>query len=141
MSGQEGTLEKLGREKAVLLQTRKRDGSWVGTPVSIVVDGGRAFFKSYDASGKAKRLRNFPEVKVAPSTMRGKPTGPAVNGRARLLSDSDKGDNGDNGESESKRIERLLARKHPLLHGRHVPAWHRRKGWTALYYELTLEQN
>lgn len=123
--------EKLGREKAVLLQTRKRDGSWVGTPVSIVVDGdGRGYFKSYDASGKAKRLRNFPEVKVAPSTMRGKPTGPAVSGRATLL-----------GDSETKRIERLLARKHPLLHGRLVPAWHRRKGWTTLYYELTLEQS
>lgn len=124
-------LEKLGSEKAVLLETRKRDGSWVGTPVSIVVDGdGRGYFKSYDASGKAKRLRNFPEVKVAPSTMRGKPTGPAVSGRATLL-----------GDNETKRIERLLARKHPLLHGRLVPAWHRRKGWTTLYYELTLEQS
>jgi PPOX class probable F420-dependent enzyme len=123
-------LERLGREKAVLLQTRKRDGSWVSTPVSIVVDGGRAFFKSYDASGKAKRLRNFPEVKVAPSTMRGKPTGPAIGARATLL-----------GDSESERIGQLLARKHPLLHGRLVPAWHRRKGWTTLYYELTLEQS
>jgi PPOX class probable F420-dependent enzyme len=121
-------LEKLGRAKTVLVETRKRDGTWVGTPVSIVVDGGHAYFKSYDASGKAKRLRNFPDVKVAPSTMRGKPTGPSVAGKARLLDGAD-----------SKRVEALLARKHPILHGWLVPAMHKRKGWTTLYYELTLE--
>jgi uncharacterized protein len=123
-------LEELGRKRAVLLETRKRDGSWVATPVSLVVDGDRAYFKSYDASGKAKRLRNFPDVRVAPSTMRGKATGPSVAGKATLIP-----------EPETRRIERLLARKHPILHGRLVPAMHRRKGWTTLYYELTLEQS
>src|SRR3954469_17655934 len=103
-------LEKLGQAKTVLVQTRKRDGSWVGTPVSIVVDGGHAYFKSYDASGKAKRLRNFPDVKVAPSTMRGQATGPSVAGKARLLDGAD-----------SKRVEALLARKHPILHGGSCP--------------------
>lgn len=122
------TLEELGREKTVLLETRKRDGAWIATPVSLVVDGKRAFFKSYDASGKAKRLRNFPDVRVAPSTMRGRATGPSVQGRTTLL-----------GEEDSARAERLLAGKHPLLHGRIVPALHRRKGWRTLYYELTLE--
>ena len=68
------TIEELGRERYLLLETRKRDGSWVGTPVNLVVEGGRGFFKSYDAAGKAKRLRNFPEVRVAPCTMRGRVT-------------------------------------------------------------------
>jgi uncharacterized protein len=121
-------LAELGRGRAVLLETRKRDGSWVATPVSLVVDGDRAFFKSYDASGKAKRLRNFSGVRVGPSTMRGKPTGPVVAATATLA-----------GATEAARAERLLARKHPILHGRLVPAMHRRKGWTTLYYELTLE--
>jgi hypothetical protein len=125
-------LEELGREKAVLLETRKRDGSWVATPVSLVVTEGRAFFKSYDASGKVKRLRNFPEVRVAPSTMRGRPTGAHVAGRATLLAE---------GGAVAKRAEMLLARKHPLLHGRLVPAMHRAKGYRTLYYELTLEQS
>ena len=120
-------LDTLGRQKTVLLETRKRDGTWVGTPVSIVVDGGRAYFRSYDASGKAKRLRNFPEVRVAPSTLRGKPTGPSVPGTARLLNDD-----------EAARARRLLAVKYPWLHGRMVPAVHKRKGWTTLHYELEL---
>ena len=122
------TLDTLGRQKAVLLETRKRDGTWVATPVSLVVIAGRAYFGSYDVSGKAKRLRNYPAVKVAPSTMRGRPTGPSVAGVARLLD-----------EAESQRVAAALAAKHPLLHGRIVPALHRRKGWTTLHYELTLE--
>ena len=120
-------LDTLGGQKTVLLETRKRDGTWVGTPVSIVVAGGRAFFRTYDASGKAKRLRNFPEVKVAPSTMRGRATGPSVTGRARLLDDD-----------EAIRVRALLAAKYPWLQGRMVPAMHRRKGWRTLHYELEL---
>jgi hypothetical protein len=123
-------LDFLGRQQAVLLETRKRDGSWVGTPVSIVVAGSHGYFRSYDAAGKAKRLRNFPEVRVAPSTLRGRPTGPAVTGTARLLSDA-----------EAEPVRAMLAAKHPWLHGRIVPAMHRRKGWTTLHYELTLEQS
>lgn len=121
------TLETLGRQRAVVLETRKRDGTWVATPVSIVVDGGRAFFRTYDAAGKAKRLRNFPEVRVAPASLRGRPTGPAVTGTARLLDDD-----------EAVRVRALLAAKHPWLHGRLVPALHRRKGWRTLHYELEL---
>ena len=120
-------LDTLGGQKTVLLETRKRDGTWVATPVSIVVAGGRAFFRTYDASGKAKRLRNFPEVKVAPSTMWGRATGPSVTGTARLLDDD-----------EAIRVRALLARKYPWLQGRMVPAMHRRKGWQTLHYELEL---
>jgi uncharacterized protein len=123
-------LDALGGQKTVLLETRKRDGTWVGVPVSIVVDGGRAFFRSYDASGKAKRLRNFPEVRVAPSTLRGKATGPSVPGTARLVDDGD-----------AERARALLARKYPVLHRWLVPAMHKRKGWTTLHYELKLDAN
>jgi len=120
-------LETLGRQKTVLLQTRKRDGTWVGTQVSIVVDGGRAYFRTYHTAGKAKRLRNFPEVKVAPSNVLGRPTGPSVPGTARLLDDD-----------EAARVRVLLAEKYPLLQGRMVPAVHKRKGWQTLHYELEL---
>ena len=29
-----GTLEELGKQRWLLLETHKRDGSWVGTPVT-----------------------------------------------------------------------------------------------------------
>ena len=65
----------VGNAKTVLLTTYKRDGAAVGTPVSIAFDGDRAFFRSYDKAWKTKRLRRDPRVRVAPATLRGKPTG------------------------------------------------------------------
>ena len=44
---------------AVLLRTRKRAGSWVGTPVNLTVDGERAYFGTPADSWKVRRLRNF----------------------------------------------------------------------------------
>jgi uncharacterized protein len=112
----------------VLLETRRRDGSWVGTPVSVVVADGHAFFRTYDASGKAKRLRRRPDVRVAPcSFLRGRPKGPAVAATARLL-------DGD----EAERARTALDRRFPVLHGKLIPSVHRRKGWTTLHYELTV---
>jgi PPOX class probable F420-dependent enzyme len=114
------------RQRAVLLTTFRRDSTAVGTPVSIAVEGDHAFFRTYEQTWKAKRLRRNPAVTIAPSTVRGKPTGPAIHARARLLS-------GD----EATHAARALARKHPLLHGILVPWLHRLCGYTTLHYELT----
>lgn len=119
-------LAALGGTKNVLLETRKRDGTWVKTAVSVVVDGDHAYFRTYDTSGKYKRLRNFPEVKLTASTGRGKPKGPTVEGRARQL---------DGAEADHARS--LLATRFPVLQGRLVPWAHRRKGWTTCHYEVT----
>lgn len=42
------TLEPLRDTKTILLTTYKRDGTPVGTPVSVAFDDIRAFFRSYD---------------------------------------------------------------------------------------------
>ena len=78
-------LESLKGASTILLTTYKRDGTPVPTPVSIAFDGDRAFFRSYDQAWKTKRLRHNTRVEIAPATLRGKPTGPAVAGRATLL--------------------------------------------------------
>src|SRR5687767_12861165 len=72
---------------AVLLTTYRRDGTPVHTPMNITVDadGERAFIRTWDTAGKFKRIRNNPEVETTPSTFRGKPTGPAIQARARVL--------------------------------------------------------
>src|SRR6266536_1366316 len=61
------------RQKTVLLTSYRRDGTPVGAPVSIAVDGDRAFIRSPEKGGKVKRMRSNPVVEVAPSTARGKP--------------------------------------------------------------------
>lgn len=119
-------LSSFVRQKTILLKTRKRDGTWVDTPVSIVVQGDRAYVRTYDKSWKSKRLRNFAEVRFAPSTFRGRPSGPEVHARARLLE----------GEEASVAV-RLLARKYPVMHGVLVPLSHRLMRTTTLHYELS----
>ena len=123
---QASALQRFARARTVLLTTYKRDGARVGTPVSIAVDGERAFFRTYDKAWKAKRLRRNPEVEIAPSTALGKPTGEATHARARLL-----------GPEESAHAARLLARKNRVLQGLLVPAFHRLRGYRTLHYELT----
>ena len=68
-----------------MLTTYKRDGTPVPTPVSIAFDGDRAFFRSYDQAWKTRRLRNNARVEIAPATLRGKPTGAAIEARATLF--------------------------------------------------------
>jgi uncharacterized protein len=111
--------------KTILLTTYKRDGTAVGTPVSIAFDGDRAFFRSYDKAWKTKRLRRDSRVRIAPATLRGKPTGPAVQARATLL------------EGEQARIAaRALARRHRVLQGILVPTAHRLMRYHTMHYEL-----
>jgi PPOX class probable F420-dependent enzyme len=118
-------LEPFVEQWAVLLTTYKRDGTPVGTPVNIAVDGDRAFVRTFDTAWKLKRIRNYPEVEVAPSMWRGSPTGSAIRARARVLE----------GE-ESAYAGRLLARKHPILHRFLVPLVHRLRGNRTIHIEL-----
>jgi uncharacterized protein len=111
-----------------LLTTFRRDGTPVATPVHVVTetgDGDVAYFRTWNTTGKAKRLRHTPAVLVAPSTFRGRPRGPAMRAEARLL----------DGEA-SQHAARLLAAKHPILHGRLIPWYHRRRGWVTQQYRL-----
>jgi uncharacterized protein len=122
------TFGSVKNAKTILLTTYKRDGTAVGTPVSIAFDGDRAFFRSYDKAWKTRRLRNNPRVRIAPSTLRGKPTGPAVQAHAALLA------------GEQARIAaRALARSHPVLQAVLVPAAHRLMRYKTMHYELRLD--
>ncbi|MFG2892038.1 PPOX class F420-dependent oxidoreductase [Streptomyces sp. NPDC048248] len=117
------------RQAVVRLTTYKRDGTGVGTAVSIAVDGDHAYVRTYSSSGKAKRLRNFPEAEFCAATWRGRPIGPTQPARLRLL---------DPASREYRRAERALTRKYPLLHGLVVPLTHRLKKERTLHYELRL---
>ena len=118
-------LAPISNAKTILLTTYKRDGTPVATPVSVALDGGRAFFRSYDQAWKTRRLRRNPAVQAAPATLRGKPTGPAIRARATLL----------DGE-QARLAARALGRRHRILQAILVPAAHRMMGYRTLHYEL-----
>jgi uncharacterized protein len=111
---------------AMLLRTRKRNGEWIGTPVNVAVDGDRAYFGTAASTGKVKRLRNFDRVEVAPSTIRGRPTGPTLTARARRLDDD-----------EAVAAERRLRAKYPFVYRVNVPIEHRLKRTHGVLYELS----
>jgi PPOX class probable F420-dependent enzyme len=110
---------------AILLTTYRRDGTPVGTPVSLVVDGDHAFLRSPGTGWKVKRMRRNPSVEVAPCTWRGRPTGPSMPALARPVE----------GE-EARRAARALRRKHPVLQGIVVPLTHRLMRCGTAYFEL-----
>jgi uncharacterized protein len=76
-------------------------------------------------SGKAKRLRNFTEVRFAPSTARGRRTGATLSGRAVLLQGQDE-----------RHAASLLNRKFPLLQGVAVRAMHRVLRYRTQHYRI-----
>lgn len=67
------------------MTTFKRNGTGVATPVWVMRDGGHLYVITEADSGKAKRLRNFSRVMVAPCDMRGTVTGASVDATAELL--------------------------------------------------------
>jgi PPOX class probable F420-dependent enzyme len=121
-------LDPFTHQWAVLLTTFRRDGTPVGTPVSLAVDGERAFVRSPGNAWKVKRIRRNPHVEIAPCTPRGRPTGPAVPALARPLQGED-----------AKRAARALRRKHPLLQGVLVPLAHRLMCCGTAHFELRVE--
>jgi uncharacterized protein len=120
------SFEPFRTRRTALLTTYKRDGTPVATPVTIAVDCDRAYVRTWDSAWKAKRMRNNPAVLVAPSTVRGRATGPAIGARSRLLDGDD-----------ARRAARAIARRQPILQGVLVPVAHKLMRYRTLHYELT----
>ena len=118
-------LTRLGDAWAVRLTTFRRDGTPVSTLVNVAVDGDRVFFRTYEQSGKFKRLRNNSRVEVAPSTGRGKVMGEAMPATTVLLTGAD-----------DARAAELIDRKHKLFQKGLVRLAHRVRRYTTRHFEL-----
>ncbi|TJZ79973.1 PPOX class F420-dependent oxidoreductase [Rhodococcus oryzae] len=118
--------EPIAAAKVVLLQTRKRDGSWVDTPVNIAMDGSHTYFRTPGRASKNKRLRNFPDVRISPCTWSGKPTGGGSAATAHLLAGA-----------EADAAARAIDHRFPILQHVLVRATHKVMRTPTLHYELT----
>jgi PPOX class probable F420-dependent enzyme len=120
------SFEHLRRANTVLLSTRRKDGRVVDTPVNLAVDtDGIGYFRTWTTAGKAKRLANFPGVRVAPCSPTGRPKGSDQPALAVRLTGA-----------EAEHARRQLVSRFPLLQGRLVPLVHRMTGRTTVYYRL-----
>ena len=72
-------------QKYISLTTFRKTGAGVATPVWFGEDYGKLYVMTRSDMGKTKRIRNNPQVRVAPCTIRGKVTGAEFAATARIL--------------------------------------------------------
>ncbi|HLZ26826.1 MAG TPA: PPOX class F420-dependent oxidoreductase [Chloroflexota bacterium] len=83
--GWAASLAGIERAHYLSLTTFRRGGAPVMTPVWFARVGQALYVITDDDTGKVKRIKNDPAVRVAPSTARGEPIGDTVPARARVL--------------------------------------------------------
>jgi hypothetical protein len=72
-------------QKYISLTTFRKNGAAVATPVWFGEGGDKLYVMTRSDMGKTKRIRNHPQVRVAPCTIRGRATGPEFAATARIL--------------------------------------------------------
>jgi hypothetical protein len=97
------TLAQFAKHNYLNLETFRKTGLAVSTPVWFVEENGNLYVHTMASSGKVKRIRNNGRVRLVPSDMRGSPRGEWVEGRASLLD-----------KKEGERIDKLLQKKYGL---------------------------
>jgi uncharacterized protein len=99
----ESRLAPFANEKYISLETFKKSGQGVKTPVWFVLHNDALYVYTEADSWKVKRIRNNPRVRVAASNVRGRVQGPWLDATASLV----EGD-------ERRTADRLLDRKYFL---------------------------
>jgi hypothetical protein len=72
-------------KKYISLTTLRKTGVGVATPVWFGEDDGKLYVMTRSDMGKTKRIRNNPQVRVAPCTIRGTVTGAEFAATAQIL--------------------------------------------------------
>jgi hypothetical protein len=80
-------LEMFERHQYISLATFRRSGEAVKTPVWSARHAGKFYVFTAAGSGKIKRLRNDPRIRVAPCGPRGRVRGEWIDGQARRIED------------------------------------------------------
>lgn len=81
-------LDRLSAGDYVSLVTLRADGTEVPTAVWVVRDGDTLLVATDPESGKVKRIRANPRVRLAPCDVRGRESGERVDATATLLDDA-----------------------------------------------------
>ncbi len=96
---------QLSSRQYINLETFRKNGLGVKTPVWFVQQGDTFFICTIANSGKVKRIRNCEKVNVAPCKVDGTPLGDWLPAQAREVKD----------EATLSRVDRLLDEKYGLL--------------------------
>ena len=97
--------DQLTQQPYINLETFRKSGVGVKTPVWFVQDGDIFYVRTVANSGKVKRIRNNGQVNIAPCKADGALLGEWVPALARELKD----------EETDRKVNRLLDKKYGLL--------------------------
>jgi PPOX class probable F420-dependent enzyme len=98
-------IEQFAKKKYLNLETFRKNGAGVKTPVWFAQEGETLYVITMADSGKVKRIRRDGHIDVVPCTASGKPRGTWVPARAREEADP----------AVLARIDRLFDRKYGLI--------------------------
>jgi uncharacterized protein len=86
-------LAAFNKHKYLSLETYKKSGESVRTPVWFAPDSAasKLYIYTIGDTGKVKRIRNNPRVRIAPCDMRGKVLGEWVDARAEIVTGEEAG--------------------------------------------------
>lgn len=99
-------LSDLGNPKYIAVETFRKNGEGVKTPVWTVPKDGKLLVWTQGDSWKVKRARNNPRVRVAKCDMRGNIEGPWTEGVVSSISDE---------KDVKNMMARHLRRKYPFM--------------------------
>ena len=81
-------IETFEKAKYINIQTYKKNGQSISTPVWFIIKDNKIFFRTSHNSGKIKRIRNNNKVKFALCDIRGKIKGEWYEGVVNIENDS-----------------------------------------------------
>jgi len=117
----ENKLEPFLDQKYINLETYKKDGTSIRTPVWFVIDKNLIYVITRDSTGKVKRLRNNQNVRIVPCSFKGEPKNEWVKGAAEKIT----------GEEADKAIK--LRKKKYGMYARLIGLFTSQKGDLIVY--------
>ena len=78
-------LDQFLDQKYINLETYKKDGTPVRTPVWFVIDNDLIYVITRDSTGKVKRLKNNQYVRIVSCSFKGEPKNEWVKGKTEMI--------------------------------------------------------
>ena len=97
--------DQFSGKKYLSLETYRKSGEGMRTPLWFVEDGGVFYAQTLSNTGKIKRVRRQPKVRLVPCDRRGRPEGEWVEGEAWVV----------HGAEKEKHIDEMLNHKYGVV--------------------------
>jgi uncharacterized protein len=118
-------ISQFSNEKYINVETYRKNGQAVQTPMWFVIDGRTLYIRTDMTSGKVKRAKNNPRVRITPCNIRGHPKGKWIDGQMRMAT------------SESEKANKLLNQKYGLK-GRIIRTFNRLRNTKPIVFSIQI---